>query len=396
MVVVSVVALCALPAHHGSAFIAAADAQSGIEGFGKVTLGGAAGDTYRVTSLADSGPGTLRHGIVKRRGPRTIVFDVAGDITLESRIKIRAPYLTIAGETAPAPGITIRQRTLLDTLVVGGTHDIVIRHLRFAGGWMPGEPDVEDGKPITIDGDSKPDRVAERIVLDHLTVRGAADGGPDIWGEVRDVTVSWCFFFHNYQTMTVSHNRRFHVRQRISLHHNVFARNGERNPQVRADVRDFDYVNNVVYHWAHGFPDGYGVRIRSGRGEPKVNGNFVNNAFIPGTALPAWGLVYGLRPGADEDDGGPSGSPPLQGAIVTTTKLGKLWVSGNILPPQNKDHYSTVAVPNTIPVDKRVTTWHASELKARVLPDVGTKHRNEEEQHLLDEIAAALAVSPRP
>ena len=70
------------------------------------------------------------------------------------------------------------------------------------------------------------------------------------------------------------------------MHKNVFARNGERNPQIRADVADFDYRNNIVYDWGFGLRSGYGVRIRNDAGEPKVNGNFVNNYFLPGAVSP--------------------------------------------------------------------------------------------------------------
>jgi pectate lyase len=366
-----------------------------FEGYGTVSLGGAGGDSYHVTSLADAGPGSLRDGIVNRSGPRTIVFDVGGTITLSSDITIRTPFLTIAGETAPHPGITIRQATPFDTLVVAATHDIVISHLRFWGNWVAGGPDYENGKSITIDGDTNPDHVSQKIIFDHLTVRGAPDGGPDIWGEVRDVTISWCFFFKNYQTMTVSHTTApYQVRQRISMHHNVLAKSGERNPQIRADVRDFDHVNNIAYDWGWAQGNGYGTRIRQVSGEPKVNGNFVNNAYIPGAVSPSWGLVYGSQPGRDSEDGGPTGPAPPQGTVIGGTNLGSLWVSGNILPAGNQDHYSTTAAPIPVPSYAQVTTWPAAQLGGRVLPSVGMKYRDAEEQAILDEIGRATAWSP--
>ena len=361
------------------------------EGYGVVTTGGAGGDVYRVTTLADSGAGSLRNGITNRTGPRTIVFDVGGDIVLTSTVTINRPFLTIDGSSAPAPGITIRQNTLFDQFIIGGTHDIIITHLRFWGKYVAGgDIDVNNAATLIIDGDSGPDQVAQRMILDHITGRNSEDGGPDIWGEVRDVTVSWSFFFFNNHPTTISHvDVPFQVRQRISMHHNVYAKNTERNPQFRADVRDFDFVNNIVFDWGFFGGSGYGVRIRSESGEPKVNLNFVNNALIAKSGSSCWGLVYGSQPGADSTDGGPSGSP-AQGTVVTGTRLGNLWVAGNILPSCNSDQYSTISAPIPVPAAAQVTTWPANQLGTQVLPTVGWKYRSAEEQVILDEIRAAL------
>ena len=366
-----------------------------FEGYGNISTGGAGGDVYHVTSLADSGAGTLRNGVTNRTGPRTIVFDVGGDIVLTSTLTVNRPFLTIDGASAPAPGITIRQNTIFDQFIISGTHDVIVTHLRFWGKYVAGgATDQNNAATLIIDGDSGPDQVAQRIVLDHITGRGAEDGGPDIWGEVRDVTLSWSFIFLNNHPTTISHYPApYQIRQRISMHHNVYAKNTERNPQIRADVRDLDFVNNIVYDW--GFfaaGSGYGVRIRNEPGEPKVNLNFVNNALVPKSGSACWGLVYGSQPGADSTDNGPSGSP-AQGTVVTTTSLGKLWVSGNLLPSCNMDQYSTISAPLTVPAAAQVTTFPANQLGAQVLPTVGWKYRTAEEQALLDEIRAALPSS---
>jgi pectate lyase len=369
-----------------------ATGDAAFEGHGRIATGGLGGDLYRVTSLANSGPGTLRDAVENRSSPRTVVFDVAGTIVLEGDLVVRRPYLTIDGSTAPPPGITIRQSAMTDNFIIAGTHDVVITHLRFHGVWERGGRHSQNAATFLVDGDTRPDRVAQRIVLDHVTGRGAVDGGPDIWGEVRDVTVSWCLFFYNWHPTTVSHNPApFQVRQRISMHHNVYARNGERNPQLRADVRDLDYVNNVVYDWGYfGEGSGYGMRIRSEPDEPSVNANIVANAFVPTSRRAAWALVYGASPGPDRDDGGPAGGAVPQGTVVGGTRMGRLWVAGNLLPLANLDHYSTLPEPLPVPAEFQVTTWPAAELGSRVLPGVGMKYRDEEEQALLDELRAAL------
>ncbi len=372
-----------------------------FEGYGATTQGGAGGQMYHVTSLADSGPGTLRDGVSNRnhavQGPRTIVFDVTGTITLQSDLKVNQPYLTIDGSTAPAPGITIRPGRVTSTgydgdFIVGGTHDIIVRHLRFWGLWQAGGIETNNAATILIDGDTGPDYVARNIVLDHITSRNATDGGPDIWGEVSDVTVQWCLFFYSRHPTTVSHYPPpYQTRQRISMHHNVYAKNGERQPQLRADVRNFDFVNNVIYSWGYFGGGGYAIRIRNESSEPKVSANLINNAFVP-TSLADWALVYGDAPGPDADDGGPAGTP-AQGTVVTTSRMGSLFVSGNVLPAQNRDHYSTVGQALAIPTYARVTAYPASDLDLWVVPKVGTLHRASEEQLLLNEIISAMGNS---
>jgi hypothetical protein len=100
-------------------------------------------------------------------------------------------------------------------------------------------------------------------------------------------------------------------------------------------------------------------------------------------------LVYGIQPGPDQTDGGPT-STVAQGSVVTNSAMGKLWVSGNILPLENMDHYSTISAPNPVPKNAQVTTYRALELRDRVVPDVGTKYRSPEEQTMLSEMAAAM------
>jgi pectate lyase len=361
------------------------------EGYGYATRGGEGGDTYHVTTLADGGRGSLRAGIVNRAGRRTIVFDVGGTITLINSLTINRPYLTIDGATAPAPGITLTKDIDSTQFVISGTHNILIRHLRFQGLYLRGAAGGNnDTAFLAIDGDAKPDHIARNIVVDHVTILNATDAGLDIWGEVSDVTVSWCLVANNFHPSTVSHYPApFQKRRRISMHHNAWARNGERNPQLRADIADFDYVNNIIYDWGYGVGGGYGVRIRNDANEPKVNGNFVNNYFLAGTVTPAWGLVYGSEPGPDADDGSPT-SPPPQGAVVTNSAMGKLWVAGNILPDANKDHYSTIPAPNPVPTNAQVTTYGALELRERVVPGVGMKYRSTNEQSMLSEMTARM------
>lgn len=99
------------------------------EGYGRFARGGRGGRVLHVTNLNDDGPGSLR-AAVEAEGPRTVVFEVSGLITLESPLVVRNPYLTIAGQTAPGAGVCMRKFNL----GLYGTHDVVIRCLRVRPG----------------------------------------------------------------------------------------------------------------------------------------------------------------------------------------------------------------------------------------------------------------------
>ena len=99
----------------------------GAEGAGGFAIGGRGGDVYHVVNLNDSGPGSLRNGIISTFGSRTIVFDVSGTINLYSPLQINNPYITIAGQTAPGAGITIQGLT---TSVERHATTMVVRFLR--------------------------------------------------------------------------------------------------------------------------------------------------------------------------------------------------------------------------------------------------------------------------
>ncbi len=93
------------------------------------TPGGDGGAVIRVTTLVGDGPGSFR-AAVTAKGPRTVVFDVAGVIDLgRKNIRIVEPFLTIAGETAPSPGVTLIKGDLAIQ-----THDVIVRHLRVRAG----------------------------------------------------------------------------------------------------------------------------------------------------------------------------------------------------------------------------------------------------------------------
>lgn len=153
----------------------------GAEGFGRYAVGGRGGAVLRVTSLEDAGPGSLRAAI-EARGPRTIVFDVAGTITLTSPLKISRGTVTVAGQTAPGDGITLRGQPL-----VIAADDVVVRYIRVRLG---DETGVQDDAVSVTRG--------RRIILDHISASWSVDETLSAGSRytppesgVYDLTVQW-------------------------------------------------------------------------------------------------------------------------------------------------------------------------------------------------------------
>lgn len=140
----------------------------GAEGGGMYTPGGRGGKVIVVTSLEDSGPGTLREAC-ETGGARIIVFNVAGVIRLKSPISVRAPYVTIAGQTAPGDGICVTgQSFLIDT------HDVVIRHMRFRRG----------AQDVAFRDDAVGGNAVGNIMVDHCSASWGLDENMSIYRHV--------------------------------------------------------------------------------------------------------------------------------------------------------------------------------------------------------------------
>ncbi len=343
----------------------------GVEGCGADVTGGQGGEVVAVTSLDDAGPGTLREALTERTFsggavvPREVVFEVSGTVTVASPIEVVTGSLTVDGSTAPSPGVTLEKAQVEGLIVELAASDVVLSHLRFVGTWEPGEAGVEGAGTLAVTGGRDSDGVSG-VVLDHLTVRDANDAAADIWGTVSDVTLSWSLFLDNRHPVSVSHHPEpFLTRDCISIHHNVWTRTGERNPQLRGDVRRADLVENVVHGWGRTEEGrGSGVKIRAEAGEPSVEVNLVGNVFLP-TERPEHALVYGDEPGP-EDDGTPA-----------------VWLDDNVLPAEVVDAYATLDAPVEVPA---VTRYGASALGDAVLPHVGMGWRDDEETAALRDV----------
>jgi hypothetical protein len=225
----------------------------GAEGAGRISVGGRGGAVVRVTNLNDSGPGSLR-AAVETEGPRTVVFDIGGTIHLLTPLRIREPRITLAGQTAPGGGITLRGQPLLIS-----ADDVVVRYIRS----RLGDADRVETDAVTIDRGS-------RIILDHVSASWSVDETLSIGSRARvidAVTVQWSIIAeslnlsthskggHGYGSL-VRGNRGAH----FTFHHNLWASHRARMPRpgnyLGPDVDPvgarFEFTNNVFYNWGQG------------------------------------------------------------------------------------------------------------------------------------------------
>ncbi len=227
----------------------------GAQGWAARTPGGRGGQVLRVTTLAPSGPGSFA-AAVETKGPRIVVFEVGGVVDLGGKtLRITEPRLTIAGQTAPDPGITF---------IRGGfdiaTHDVIVQHIRV----RPGEAGF--GKRSGHDFDAISVIAGHDVIVDHCSLTWATDenlsaSGPRFTGttpdEWRRGTSHRITFSNNLIAEGLAHST--HAKgehSKGSLIHdnasdilivgNLYAHNFERSPLFKGGVRGM-VVNNLIY-----------------------------------------------------------------------------------------------------------------------------------------------------
>jgi hypothetical protein len=142
----------------------------GAEGGGKFSFGGRGGKVLVVTNLNDSGPGSFRWAC-EQGGARIIVFNVSGIIQLKSPVSIRAPYITIAGQSAPGDGVCIAGESILID-----THDVIIRFMRFRRG----------ATEVTRRDDGLGGNGVGNIIIDHVSASWGLDENMSMYRHVYD------------------------------------------------------------------------------------------------------------------------------------------------------------------------------------------------------------------
>lgn len=278
----------------------------GAQGGGAFTPGGRGGKVYVVTSLADRGPGTFREACEKG-GARIVVFNVAGIIQLKSPVIIRAPYISIEGQTAPGDGICIAGES-----VWINTHDVLVRFMRFRRGAteVGRRDDGLGGNPVG------------NIMIDHVSASWGLDENMSIYRHVYDrggekqqklptvnVTIQNSIFAEGLDTYNHAFGSTIGGLNSTFMR-NLWANNVARNPSVGM-YGDFGFVNNVVFNWWNRSVDG---------GDNKSFFNFINNYFKPGPITPEGKPIRHriLKPESGRSPG-------------TKEFYGKAYVHGNIM-----------------------------------------------------------------
>ncbi len=265
----------------------------GAEGYGRFARGGRGGVVVHVTNLNDSGPGSLRDAVTGDYGPRTVVFDVSGLITLQNDIVLGGsnPYVTIAGQTAPGMGICVKRQQL----AISGAHDVIFRFVRVLVG-------KESGATQNATGMTGGDH----CIMDHCSFGWGLDEGLSTRSG-KNLTFQKCSLSealnvagHKNYPVGTAHGYGASIGGDIaSFHHNLLAHNEGRNWSMAGGLDPdgyyagrLDIFNNVVYNWGHRTTDGGAHQV-----------NFVNNYYKPGPAsnlFTALSPQYGGFPGTQQ------------------------------------------------------------------------------------------------
>ncbi|MDR7297942.1 hypothetical protein J2X16_003291 [Pelomonas aquatica] len=272
----------------------------GAEGEGAISLGGRGGRAIYVTTLADSGPGSLR-AAVEASGPRTVLFAVSGTIALAKPLHITEGRITIAGQTAPGDGITLRNHALFIE-----ADDVIVRFIRSRMGDEAGADDDAIGVGS-----------GQRVILDHVSASWSTDESLSVSVARADlgrpayqhVTVQWSLIAEslncNAPKKGACHGFGSLLRgahgTRLSMHHNLWAHHQDRMPRPgnylkpEADPMGgfYDFRANVFYNWG---TERAGYNLD--RGGERASYNFVGNVYLPGPSSKGRFALEESNPGA--------------------------------------------------------------------------------------------------
>lgn len=358
-----------------------APAFPGAEGFGRYTTGGRGGMVIHVTNLNDSGTGSLRWAL-SQSGKKIIVFDVSGNIDLKSQLNIPS-NVTIAGQTAPGQGITLRYYTVyLDG------DNVIMRFIRVRRG---NAKDVNDG------ADASWGRHHKNIIFDHCSYSWSIDECASFYDN-QNFTMQWCTIGESLNN--AGHDKGAHGYGGIwggrdaSFHHNLLLHHTNRTPRLCGsrygywdnsstvwttsyNVERDDVRNCVIYNW------GTGNGAYGGMGG---HHNLVNNYYKYGPATKNKYRVFQCSEG--------TGSYALPKGVY-----GKFYINGNYVHGKGENYdWQGVITDNGSSVTKdtikseadfghgTVTTHSAAEAFTKVLKYAGASYvRDDVDRRYADE-----------
>lgn len=230
----------------------------GALGFGANTTGGRGGRVIKVTNTNDSGNGSLRAAI-EASGPRIVVFDTGGIISLRSPLVIQNRDITIAGQTAPGKGIVLG-----GSRMIIGTSNVIVRGMRF----RPGSENYGDDKMDNRDGLSTGvgDAYMENIIVDSNSMTWSVDESLSIWGNVHYLTYSNNLVaeaLNNANHPKGAHSMAFVVGDKygrsggshLTAVRNILSNSKFRCPMVK-NVKSFEFINNYCFNFNNFFNSG--------------------------------------------------------------------------------------------------------------------------------------------
>ncbi|MBM0106787.1 hypothetical protein JM946_18800 [Steroidobacter sp. S1-65] len=244
----------------------------GASTHGITTPAGRGGTVHRVTNLNDSGAGSLR-ACVDATGPRVCVFEVSGTIRMSGDLVLRNRNITIAGQTAPSPGIMLRGGGLFVR-----TSDVLVQHLAVRPGDDPqGEP-AGNRDALKISG--APGTTISNIVIDHCSFSWSIDEVASAWQNWNNVSLTNNIFAEPlHQSIHPEGEHGYGViigpvDGSITLAGNIMSGAKSRNPLTNGTRTAI--VNNVIYNWSN-----KATEMQSQSGE-RTNNSVVGNVYVKG------------------------------------------------------------------------------------------------------------------
>jgi MYXO-CTERM domain-containing protein len=333
--------------------LAAPLAFPGAEGFGSMVTGGRKGQVYHVTTLADSGTGSLRDAV--SQGNRIVVFDISGVIKPTDVIVVAGDNITLAGQSAPGDGITIYGRETS----FSSRSNIIVRYLRFRQGMTDASGSAKKTVNITY---------GQNMIFDHVSIQWGRWDNFGITGTSSTITLQNSIVGEGVPPQNFG--SIIDGEQDITIAHNLWIDNNERNPKFKANG---ECINNVVYNWGTG-----GGIIGGHSGTPWYE-DYVGNYLIAGpSAVDKFFTFY-----TDTDHAYQTGN------MVDVNKDGQL----NGRAVVNADFQGTspptfeTAAHSKPPVP--VTVLSAEDAYARVVAQAGTcQHRDAVELRLIAQLTS--------